>query len=170
MNQYRFHVNIISSRRQYNAVGTRNALPGLIFLASVIVISMLKLQDHWYFLLAVTGLFVSVIIPFFPFYSNALVHVSDEGITLQKGSSPLRTMKWEDITYITFRDGKTTGDFGSHIETIIGMQGEVVNFLIYQYLFNSRQKMTQALLRAMLEFPPAKDKLPGELVERYGPK
>jgi len=63
----------------------------------VIAISMLNLQDHWYFLLALIGMFVSVFhTVLFPhlLLFECPVHVSDEGIHLAKGFlQPVRTMK-----------------------------------------------------------------------------
>ncbi|HVU53641.1 MAG TPA: hypothetical protein VHD83_01240 [Puia sp.] len=162
-----FHVNIISNRRQLEAVHSKNSVPGLAFLALVIILLKLKLEYHWYFIVAVAGQFVSVIMLFFPFYSNAVVYVSEEGITLERRRSIVRSMKWSDIQYITFADRGAPSDYGNHIEAIIGVQDEEVKFGVYQYLFKSKRTITRELIRALLKFPEARNKLPGELVDRY---
>ncbi|HVY74122.1 MAG TPA: hypothetical protein VG890_04785 [Puia sp.] len=167
MSRYLFHVNTISNRRQLEAVYSKNSLPGLAFLILLIILLKLKLQNHWSFLFALAGSFVSVIMLFFLFYSNAMVHVSEEGITLKKGKSIVRLIKWSDIQYITFEDRGGPSDYGNHIETIILLHGEEVRFGVYRYLFKSKRKITRELIRALLKFPDARNKLPGELVDRY---
>ncbi|HWB94700.1 MAG TPA: hypothetical protein VG605_22750 [Puia sp.] len=169
MTQHRFRINIISNRRQLEAIYSMNSAPGWAFFASVIILLKLELQYHWYFILALAGMFLSVIMLFFPFYSNAVVYISAEGITLERRKSIVRSMKWSSIQYITFADRGAPSDYGNHIETIIRLHDEEVKFGVYRYLFKSKRTITKELIRALLEFPEARNKLPGELVERYSP-
>jgi hypothetical protein len=143
--------------------------PGLAFLILVILILALKLQDHWYFIFALVGLFVSVILMFFPFYSNAVVCVSAEGITLERRKSIVRSMKWNDIQFITFQDLGGVLVYGNHLGTIIRLRDEEVKFGVYRYLFKSKRTISIELIRALLKFPQARTKLPSELVDRYSP-
>lgn len=167
MSRYSFHVNIISKRWQLEAVYLIYSAPGLSFLLLAIILGKLKLQDHWSFLFALAGSFVSLLMTFFPSYSNAKVYISAEGITLERRNSIARPIKWSDIQYISFENRGAPSDYGNHIETIIRLHGEEVKFGVYRYLFKSKRKITRELIRALLKFPDARNKLPEELVARY---
>ncbi|MDP4213884.1 MAG: hypothetical protein Q8918_17900 [Bacteroidota bacterium] len=166
--RYAFHVNIISNRWQLEAVYLIYSVPGLAFLILSMVFLKLKLQHHyWYFFFALAGSFASLIMAFFPFYSNAMLYVSSEGIVLERRKSIVRTIKWSDIQYINFENRGAPSDYGNHIETIIRLQGEEVRFGVYRFLFRSKRKITRELIRTLLKFPDAGNKLPEELVARY---
>ena len=160
-------INIISNRRQLEAVRLVNSVPGLVFLILVIVLLALKLQYHWYFYLALIGQLVSFIMIFFPFYANAVVRVSDDGITLIKRHSIMKSMKWSDIQAIGLSGRGGLGDYGNHIEIVIRLRSEEVKFGVYRYLFKSKRKLTRELFGTFLKFPDGKSKLPQELVDRH---
>lgn len=167
MTQYTFHINIISNRRQLEAVGFINSAPGLAFLTVLTVLMKLNLLYHWYFLLALAGQLGSIIMVFNPFYSNALVLVSEEGLTLKRRTSLVRSINWSEIQSITFQDLGGPLVYGDHLGTIIRRHDEEVRFGVYRYLFKSKRTITREFIRALLKFPDGRNKLPQELVEKY---
>jgi hypothetical protein len=162
-----FHVNILSDRKGLERIRWVNALPGLVFTALVILFSYLKGLNQLYLLLSLAGMVCSAVLIFLPFYANALVIISADGIRIKKGDSFEKKIKWSDIKEITFEDHHLALHYGNSIGVVIRLPEEELRFGFYPYLVKSPQRLTQEFIRGLLKYPGMKDKLPREIAEKY---
>ena len=143
----KFNINYVTNPSELNRVYFLNHLPGLLLLSLVIV-----LPNNWIFYpVIVIACMISVAFVFFPFYSNAVLTISNEKLTITKKGVTIVSIDTKSINKVRLQESATRPK--SAIVTIAIAGNDQLQFYMHQHLFKGAIRRANEFRDFLLELP-----------------